>query len=117
VRAKLKRSVTALLPVSPTRRGSCNDCGECCKLPNRCPFLKFGEDGSSQCAIYKVRPLNCRKYPRTVEEFITPDVCGYYFEDELPMYDRHVSSTHSVAQRKSPSPYALLGRFARKVFS
>lgn len=32
------------------------------------------------CAIYIVRPLNCRKYPRAESEFITADTCGYRFE-------------------------------------
>lgn len=32
------------------------------------------------CAIYKLRSLNCRRYPRTQAEFITEDTCGFYFE-------------------------------------
>ncbi|HFD81378.1 MAG TPA: hypothetical protein ENK05_13445 [Gammaproteobacteria bacterium] len=86
MKQKLKRSLTSLLPVSPDRRGNCNDCGECCRLPNRCPFLRTRSDGGgSHCAIYRIRPLNCRKYPRTADELITPERCGYYFEADISL--------------------------------
>lgn len=78
--ARTKRSITAILPVSKKRRGKCVGCGACCKLPNTCPFLKYKPDGKSHCAIYAIRPLNCRKYPRTESEFITADTCGFKFE-------------------------------------
>ncbi len=76
---KLKRFATAFLPVSKARRGSCNRCGECCKLPFPCPFLRYDEQGLSSCAVYYARPLSCRKYPRTPEENLTAETCGYYF--------------------------------------
>jgi len=78
-RARVKRTLTSLLPVSENRTGSCIQCGECCKLPNICPFLKY-EDNKSSCSIYSLRPSNCRKYPRTESEHITKDTCGYWFE-------------------------------------
>ena len=78
--AKLKRTLTCALPVSERRRGQCSNCGACCKLPNVCKFIKTDGDGKTYCAIYPIRPLNCRKYPRTVSEHITTDVCGYRFE-------------------------------------
>jgi len=96
--ARIKRTFTAVLPVSKKRKGKCVNCGACCKLPNVCPFLKYSSDGKARlprsdsakagyvgrrkayCAIYIVRPLNCRKYPRTESEFITADTCGYRFE-------------------------------------
>jgi hypothetical protein len=78
--AKIKRTLTSVLPVSKSRKGECLNCGVCCKLPNVCPFLKYTPDGKSYCSIYIIRPLNCRKYPRTESEFITADVCGYRFE-------------------------------------
>jgi Fe-S-cluster containining protein len=83
---KLKRLATSLvLPVSEQRRGDCNRCGECCKLPYVCPFLRYDDNGMSSCAVYHVRPPSCRKYPRTADENVTPHVCGYYFvrADEL----------------------------------
>jgi len=77
---KLKRLATSLLlPVAETRRGDCNRCGECCKLPYPCPFLRYDENGMSSCAVYHFRPPSCRKYPRTAAENLTPEVCGYYF--------------------------------------
>jgi Fe-S-cluster containining protein len=78
--AKVKRSFTSVLPVSKRRKGECINCADCCKLPNICPFLKYEPDEKYRCSIYKIRPLNCRKYPRTESEFITADTCGHQFE-------------------------------------
>jgi uncharacterized protein len=75
---KLRRTLTSVLPVENGRHGSCAGCGECCKLPVPCPFLKT-IDGVSRCSVYNVRPLNCRKYPRSANEHITQDTCGYKF--------------------------------------
>jgi hypothetical protein len=76
---KLKRFATSFLPVAVNRRGACNRCGECCKLPYPCPFLRYDEEGLSSCSVYKLRPPSCRKYPRTHAENVTPDACGFYF--------------------------------------
>lgn len=76
---KLKRLATSLLPVDPGRQGSCNRCGECCKLPFPCPFLRYDATGLARCAVYHARPPSCRKYPRTADENLTPASCGYYF--------------------------------------
>lgn len=78
---KLKRFTTSLLPIDAGRRGECNRCGECCKLPFPCPFLRYDADGFSSCAVYYARPPSCRKYPRTASENVTPETCGYYFVD------------------------------------
>ncbi|MHC4627874.1 MAG: hypothetical protein ACYTDV_12905 [Planctomycetota bacterium] len=77
--AKAKRTFTSVLPVSDRRRDQCINCGACCKLPNICPFIKPGADGKEYCSIYPIRPLNCRKYPRTEAELVTEDTCGYRF--------------------------------------
>jgi uncharacterized protein len=79
MKAKMKRFLTSLLPVAESRRGECNRCGQCCKLPFPCPFLRFDDGGLSSCAAYLVRPPSCRKYPRTATENLTPETCGYYF--------------------------------------
>jgi Fe-S-cluster containining protein len=79
--AKLKRTVTAFLPVDKNRRGQCIRCGACCKLPNVCPFLGYDSEGKAICRIYNLRPLNCRKYPRTPSEHITCTTCGIRFEE------------------------------------
>ena len=78
--ARIKRTFTAILPVSEKRKGKCANCGACCKLPNLCPFIKPGPDGKEFCSIYSIRPYNCRKYPRTESEHITQETCGYRFE-------------------------------------
>ena len=80
-RAKAKRTVTALLlPISKKRNGKCIQCGACCKSPDPCAFLRYKPDGSRYCEIYRIRPLNCRKYPRTEDESFTSDTCGFWFE-------------------------------------
>ena len=80
---KLKRTIGGFFPVSEKRRGKCNHCGACCALIyGRCIFLKDGEDGKQYCRIYKFRPLNCRKYPRTEGEQVPVETCGFYFEHD-----------------------------------
>ena len=79
-REKFKRTLTAVLPVDEKRIGTCNRCGECCNLPTRCPFLGYDEEGFSTCKVYKYRPVNCRKYPRSSAEQICPS-CSYSFLD------------------------------------
>src|SRR3989338_827107 len=66
--ARIKRLVTSFFPIAKNRKGKCIDCGECCKLPNICPFLKVDEKIKYYCSIYSIRILNCRKYPRTKDE-------------------------------------------------
>jgi len=78
--AKIRRTLTSILPVDKNRRGKCINCGECCKLPTVCPFLRFKPDGKAYCIIHPIRPLNCRKYPRTKAECITKDTCGFRFD-------------------------------------
>ncbi len=78
---KIQRFLTSFLPVDAGRRGDCNRCGECCRLPYPCPFLRYDAEGLSSCAVYYARPPSCRKYPRTQSENITPATCGYYFVD------------------------------------
>lgn len=79
---KSKRFITSMfLSVDKNRQGECIDCGECCKLPNICPFLRYNKkEKSSYCLIYKIRPLVCRKYPRTESEHLTKKTCGYRFK-------------------------------------
>lgn len=78
---KIKRTLSSFLPVEEGRNGACNNCGACCHLPFRCLFLKTAETGKEYCSIYTVRPPNCRKFPRTREEFeLVRDTCGFEFE-------------------------------------
>lgn len=82
---KIKRFLTSLLPVDPNRRGDCHRCGDCCKLPFPCPFLRFDEEGLSSCAVYRFRPASCRKYPRVPEENLTAATCGFHFVAPPPV--------------------------------
>ena len=43
-------------------------------------FRMNGPDGKVFCSIYAIRPLNCRKYPRTKSELITAKTCGHSFD-------------------------------------
>lgn len=77
--SKIYRTFTSILPLDKNRVGKCINCGECCKLPNECRFLRYKKDGTSHCSIHNIRPLNCRKYPRTEKEQITKNTCGFKF--------------------------------------
>lgn len=79
---KVTRFCTSLvLPVEGTRTGECQGCGACCEFLVRCPFLRRDASGASRCRIYAVRPLQCRKYPRTAEEQVHQP-CGYRFSKD-----------------------------------
>lgn len=82
---KLKRTLTSLMPVDEGRTGSCNNCGACCRLPYRCIFLKTTNYQNNvqkeYCSIYKIRPPNCRKFPRTPEEHsLVKNTCSFTFD-------------------------------------
>lgn len=83
LKGKGRRFATSLfLPVDENRAGKCLNCGACCVFLLKCPFLKPAKDGSGgyRCRIYRIRPLQCMKYPRTKEEQIHLP-CGYYFKE------------------------------------
>jgi Fe-S-cluster containining protein len=83
---KMRRFITSLvLPVDESRSGECRRCGACCKFVVVCPFLKQDPDdaGAYRCSAYKVRPLQCRKYPRSKGEQVHQP-CGYVFRDSKP---------------------------------
>jgi Fe-S-cluster containining protein len=103
MKAKLKRFLTSLLPVAENRRGECNRCGQCCKLPFPCPFLRFDEQGLSSCAVYYARPPSCRKYPRTAVENLTPDTCGFYFLSPEQMRDQ-IRAARPQPSQDLPAP-------------
>jgi len=80
---KLKRFATSLvLPIDRNRSGECKRCGACCKFLVDCPFLRPARDDPNayECRAYLIRPLQCRKYPRTKTEQIHQP-CGYLFAD------------------------------------
>ncbi len=59
------------------REGMCIQCGKCCELSYRCPFLTK----SRMCLIYNLwRPTHCKTFPldqRDIEEI--DGECGYGF--------------------------------------
>jgi len=103
MKEKLKRFLTSLLPVAENRRGDCNRCGACCKLPFPCPFLRFDGEGLSTCAVYFARPPSCRKYPRTQDEQLTPETCGYFFVSAEQMRDQ-LRGTKGQPAHDAPTP-------------
>ena len=83
--SKLVRTITSILPVQKNRVGTCNGCGACCHLPVRCTFLTEDESGLSRCSIYKIRPPNCRKFPRTASQLeLVEKECSYSFSTISP---------------------------------
>ena len=80
---KLKRALTGFLPIATSREGECRQCGACCRLMIRCPFLKYdAETAKARCRIYVLRPPACRKYPRVADEQVCLP-CGYRFRSQV----------------------------------
>ena len=64
------------------RAGECVQCGKCCKLVFKCPFLG-GTDENPRCQVYDGRPKPCVAFP--IDERDLADVnfqCGYFFTGE-----------------------------------
>ena len=64
------------------RQGECNQCGNCCEILFKCPFLVRGEDGAGVCSIYEDRPGQCAAFP--VDEACLAEVdfdCTFEFSD------------------------------------
>lgn len=73
---KSKRLIeSTILPVEPGRKGECTRCAACCKISFRCIFLKK----KNECAIYPIRPPNCRKFPRRRIDLTEVNTCGFYW--------------------------------------
>ena len=77
---KTYRFFTSFLSIDSKRKGKCTNCGAYCLLSIKCPFLKSDLNNMSYCSIYKYRPSQCRKYPRTEKEWATQDTCSYRFD-------------------------------------
>ena len=45
------------------RLGECDQCGNCCEILFRCPFLVRQDDGTALCSIYDSRPGQCAAFP------------------------------------------------------
>lgn len=73
---KLQQFLECLLPIDKSRVGECKQCGRCCKLVMKCIFFR-----NNKCLIYKFRPLQCRKSPRTAK-YLKEGCKGYTFIKE-----------------------------------
>lgn len=62
------------------RVGECNNCGNCCEMLFKCPFLARMEDGTSCCTIYENRPKQCGAFPIDERDLAEVDFeCSYSF--------------------------------------
>ena len=96
---KIIRTFTSLLPVDKNRTGECNNCGACCRLPFRCTFLKSADDGKEYCSIYKIRPPNCRKFPRSLEQYsLVEETCSFDFSNSKPL--KHKVKLKSLGKKQ-----------------
>ncbi len=73
---KIQQFLECLLPIDKSRIGECQNCGRCCQLGMKCLFFR-----NNKCLIYKFRPLQCRKSPRTVK-YLKQGCTGYKFVKE-----------------------------------
>jgi len=97
---KITRTITSILPVDENRTGSCNNCGKCCELPFRCQFLTEDSEGKSRCSIYKIRPLVCRKFPRTESQLESvKEACGFSFSKEIEKSSDYVMNNKPAWNR------------------
>ena len=78
LKIKTQQFFECLLPIDKSRIGECQNCGRCCQLGMKC--LLFSKS-KNKCLIYKFRPLQCRKSPRTAK-YLKQGCKGYKFVNE-----------------------------------
>lgn len=63
------------------RRGECLQCGKCCEILFRCPYL-WTNGKEKKCLIYHIgRPKQCKMFPIFPEDLFSVDnKCGYNFQ-------------------------------------
>lgn len=62
------------------RQGTCNQCGNCCEILFRCPFLVKIDKNMSACSIYDSRPGQCAAFPINARCLSEVDFdCSYTF--------------------------------------
>ena len=65
------------------RQGECNQCGNCCELLFKCPFLIKNDTGDTLCSIYENRPKQCAAFPIDTRCLSEVDFdCTYTFGTE-----------------------------------
>lgn len=100
---KIRRQVKVVIrsPRTKTyglqRKGRCVQCGTCCKLLFRCPFL----DNENRCSIYTsgLRPAVCAKFPICPKDLVDVQLvgdceCGYRFDAEEKPIARTETQRH-----------------------
>ena len=81
------------------RQGECNQCGNCCQILFRCPFLVKQEDGTSLCSIYENRPNQCDAFPINEKCMAEVDFdCSYTFTAVQPELIYPIKSVDSLHQ-------------------
>ena len=71
------------------RRGECRQCGSCCDLTFRCPFLTM----ENRCNHYDRRMRTCRDFPIDALDLRLSRVpCGHYYESAAKESDHANSS-------------------------
>ncbi|MDP7116345.1 MAG: hypothetical protein QF632_01615 [Candidatus Woesearchaeota archaeon] len=83
---KILRLIETAKGVETGRKGKCipQDCetldgkkgGACCQLGFLCPGLKK----DMACKAYRVRPPNCRLFPRAKKDLQLVKNCGFYWD-------------------------------------
>jgi Fe-S-cluster containining protein len=79
---KLRQLVVYLKRRDKNRSGECRRCGACCRFMADCIFLKFDDQGRSECGIQKIKPYTCSKYPLKAKEHHTRAICGDRVPDD-----------------------------------
>lgn len=62
--------------LAKSRKGSCDRCGECCKILFRCPFY----DDATGCTVYDRRPPSCRLFPMIPADLQEVSRCSISFD-------------------------------------
>ena len=86
--SKTRRFFQSFKGVESGRKGECTPetCetsdgrkgAACCKLGFVCPCL-----GERACKAYRVRPPNCRVFPRSREDLLLVKGCGFHWEEKI----------------------------------
>lgn len=89
------------------RGGDCVQCGKCCRLVFKCPFLG-GTEENPRCMVYEGRPKPCIAFP--IDERDLADVnfqCGYFFDGPAQTSTRLVQIPSPVVNGRSGPSHSL----------
>ena len=95
------------------RQGECNQCGNCCEILFKCPFLLREEDGAAICSIYDDRPGQCAAFP--IDDACLEEVdfdCTFEFsgsDDTLVVIEEPTRIEQTMVD-SDPEPTPVSGR-------